>query len=50
MFYRMTAEQALEHPYLAQYHDPEDEPIAEPVDLSFERLDLDVNAWRGKIF
>lgn len=45
---RITAAQALEHPYLRQYHDPDDEPVADPVDLSFERLDLGVNEWRGK--
>ena len=26
---RVTAEQALAHPYLADYHDPSDEPICE---------------------
>ena len=24
---RLTAEQALDHPYVAQFHSPEDEPI-----------------------
>jgi mitogen-activated protein kinase 15 len=24
---RLTAEQALKHPYVAQFHDPENEPI-----------------------
>jgi hypothetical protein len=26
---RVTAETALQHPYFAEYHDPEDEPVAE---------------------
>jgi len=25
---RLTAEEALEHPYLSSYHDPDDEPAA----------------------
>lgn len=27
---RLSAEEALEHPYFSAYHDPEDEPISEP--------------------
>lgn len=46
-FCRINAEQALEHPYIRQYHDPEDEPTAEVIDLSFERLDLSINQWKG---
>ena len=26
---RMTTEQALAHPYIAEYYDPDDEPVAE---------------------
>ncbi|TRY60111.1 hypothetical protein DNTS_012010 [Danionella cerebrum] len=33
---RITAAEALAHPYFAQYHDPDDEPEAEPFDQSFE--------------
>lgn len=32
---RFTAEQALQHPYFAEYHDPEDEPVAD-VPFTFE--------------
>ncbi|KAL9940260.1 hypothetical protein V8E36_000965 [Tilletia maclaganii] len=32
---RFTVEEALEHPYLASYHDPEDEPSAPPLDAHF---------------
>jgi len=36
---RITVEQALEHPYLATYHDPDDEPAHERLfDFSFESL------------
>jgi len=48
--FRITAANALEHPYLRQYHDPEDEPTAEPVDLSFEKLDLGINEWRKYVW
>lgn len=37
---RITAEQALEHPYLAAYHDSDDEPVhSHPFDFSFESVD-----------
>ena len=32
---RMTTEQALAHPYMAEYYDPEDEPVAQKP-FSFE--------------
>lgn len=32
---RITVEQALEHPYLAQYHDPSDEPTAASLPAGF---------------
>ncbi|CAG8546755.1 4949_t:CDS:10 [Acaulospora colombiana] len=37
---RITVEEALEHPYLAVWHDPNDEPTcSEPFDFSFESVD-----------
>ncbi|TRM62283.1 kinase-like domain-containing protein [Schizophyllum amplum] len=36
---RIDVEQALKHPYLAPYHDPQDEPTAEPLDPSFFAFD-----------
>ncbi|CAG8534319.1 2894_t:CDS:10 [Acaulospora morrowiae] len=37
---RITVEEALEHPYLAVWHDPNDEPSCiEPFDFSFESVD-----------
>ncbi|KMQ90390.1 mitogen-activated protein kinase 14b, partial [Lasius niger] len=43
---RITAEQALAHPYLAQYADPTDEPVSLPYDQSFEDMDLPVEKWK----
>lgn len=44
---RITAAEALEHEYLAPYHDPSDEPAAaEPFDWSFNDADLPVDSWR----
>lgn len=45
---RITAEQALAHPYLTQYSDPTDEPISTPYDQSFEDMELPVEKWKGK--
>jgi len=47
--YRPTASIAMEHPYLAQYHDPDDEPTSEPLDLDFEG-DLSIDQWRRMIW
>lgn len=47
---RLTAEQALQHPYLADYADPTDEPISEPFDDSFEDSNLSVTEWKSKCF
>ena len=46
---RINAEEALAHPYLAQYADPSDEPISPPYDQSFEDMDLSVEEWKGNI-
>ena len=40
---RITVEKALEHPFFAEFHDPEDEPVADalhPYDFDFELYDL----------
>lgn len=44
---RITAVQALAHPYLAQYADPTDEPESEPYDQSFEDMELPTEKWKG---
>ncbi|KAF9074293.1 mitogen activated protein kinase [Rhodocollybia butyracea] len=36
---RMTAEEGLEHPYVAAYHDAEDEPLALPMDADLFSFD-----------
>lgn len=46
---RITASEALAHPYFAQYHDPDDEPEAEPYDQSFESRELDIEEWKSKL-
>ncbi|RVE70454.1 hypothetical protein OJAV_G00064820 [Oryzias javanicus] len=43
---RITAAEALEHSYFAQYHDPDDEPEADPYDQSFESRDLNIKEWK----
>ncbi|XP_069545005.1 mitogen-activated protein kinase 14A isoform X1 [Brachyistius frenatus] len=43
---RITAAEALAHPYFSQYHDPDDEPEAEPYDQSFESRDLEIEEWK----
>lgn len=47
---RITAEQALAHPYLAQYADPSDEPTAAPFDQSFENMELSIPEWRSNLY
>lgn len=38
---RITVTQALEHPYLSKYHDPDDEPICVPAfDFEFDKLQM----------
>ncbi|CAI2183533.1 9755_t:CDS:10 [Funneliformis geosporum] len=36
---RITVEESLEHPYLAVWHDPNDEPVCPEFDFSFETID-----------
>uniref|UniRef100_A0A7N8YJZ8 mitogen-activated protein kinase n=1 Tax=Mastacembelus armatus TaxID=205130 RepID=A0A7N8YJZ8_9TELE len=43
---RITAAEALAHPYFALYHDPDDEPEAEPYDQSFESRELKIEQWK----
>lgn len=47
---RPTATEALAHPYIAQYSDPTDEPVAEPYDESFECKDLSVAEWKRLVY
>uniref|UniRef100_A0A3Q1GI62 mitogen-activated protein kinase n=1 Tax=Acanthochromis polyacanthus TaxID=80966 RepID=A0A3Q1GI62_9TELE len=43
---RITASEALAHSYFSQYHDPDDEPEAEPYDQSFESRELEIEEWK----
>lgn len=48
---RITAEDAVEHPYFAKLHDPFDEPVTFPVDeFDFERRDVNINQLRREIW
>ncbi|XP_015794838.1 mitogen-activated protein kinase 14 [Tetranychus urticae] len=47
---RPTAEQALAHPYLAQFADPSDEPIAKPFDDSWEERDMPLEEWKKLVY
>ncbi|XP_065166212.1 mitogen-activated protein kinase p38b-like isoform X2 [Atheta coriaria] len=46
---RITAEQALAHPYLEQYADPRDEPVSAPYDQTIENQDHPVEKWRDLV-
>jgi len=45
---RITAEQALAHPYMQQYADPADEPTSPPYDDAFEEQNLDIDSWKSQ--
>ncbi|KAJ7397850.1 Mitogen-activated protein kinase 11 [Pitangus sulphuratus] len=43
---RITASEALAHPYFVQYHDPDDEPEAELYDESIENKERTIEEWK----
>lgn len=45
---RLTAKDALSHPYLSEFHDPENEPDSLSYDDSFESLELAVSEWKSE--
>jgi mitogen-activated protein kinase 1/3 len=48
---RVSVEEALKHPYLAQYYDPSDEPIApHPFTFDMELDDLPLPKLKQLIF
>ena len=50
---RITIEQALQHPYMAQLHYPDDEPTCDPVsafDFDFEIYSLRKEDYKDLIF
>lgn len=45
---RITATEALQHPYLAEFHDPAEEPEAPAsFDWGLCKQDLTCDAWKG---
>uniref|UniRef100_A0A8C5BB30 mitogen-activated protein kinase n=1 Tax=Gadus morhua TaxID=8049 RepID=A0A8C5BB30_GADMO len=44
---RISACEALAHPYFSQYHDPEDEPEAPLYDQTLESKDRTLEEWKG---
>ncbi|XP_013875245.1 mitogen-activated protein kinase 14A isoform X2 [Austrofundulus limnaeus] len=47
---RITAAEALTHPYFAYFHDPDDEPVCKPLDQSFESKELEIVEWKRLIY
>ncbi|XP_040928135.1 mitogen-activated protein kinase 11 isoform X5 [Betta splendens] len=45
---RISASEALSHPYFSQYHDPDDEPEAPPYDQTLESKDRTLEEWKGQ--
>lgn len=45
---RISATEALSHPYFSQYHDPEDEPEAPLYDQTPESKDRMLEEWKGQ--
>lgn len=44
---RITAADALSHPFVTAYHDPEDEPVSDhQLDWSFLGSDLSRDSWK----
>ncbi|KAI0295721.1 Pkinase-domain-containing protein [Russula brevipes] len=46
---RIDVAEALAHPYLEAYHDPDDEPTAEPIDPSFFDFDSAIPLGRERL-
>ncbi|XP_061663464.1 mitogen-activated protein kinase 11 isoform X2 [Syngnathoides biaculeatus] len=47
---RISASEALAHPYFSQYHDPDDEPEALPYDQTLESKDRTLEEWKELVF
>ncbi len=46
---RIDCENALAHPFLKAFHDPEDEPIGVPFDDKYENQEFSVQDWKSKL-
>lgn len=50
---RITVQQALEHPFFAEFHDPDDEPVADrllPFDFNFDDYDLTAEQLKDLLY
>ena len=50
---RITIDDALKHPYMAKYHDPNDEPIGDPVsafDFDYELFSLRTSEYKELLY
>lgn len=45
---RISATDALAHPYMEFLSDPSDEPTCELYDQSFEDLELNISEWKSE--
>lgn len=47
---RITAEGGLDHPYMVNFHEPEDEPVAaQKIDMSYEDMELSAEEWKKQM-
>lgn len=47
---RITATDALSHPYLVNFHDSEDEPEAsQEIDMSYDEVELSPEEWKKRM-
>ena len=47
---RLSARDALSHPYLALYHDPSDEPVVQiPFDWRFDNAEVSIDSWKAAV-
>lgn len=46
---RVTAAEALAHPYFESLHDTEDEPTAQKYDDSFDDVDRTLDEWKREL-
>ncbi len=44
---RITCEEALRHPYLKTFHDPDDEPEGHLFDDQYETTDYPIAEWKS---
>jgi p38 MAP kinase len=48
---RASARDALSQPYLAKYHDPEDEPVVKiPFDWRFNNAEVSIDTWKAAVY